>query len=341
MQKSTPLKTKTTINRQSEYERMGFLTRQEEKYETYWKPMLGRATINARMYWHVNFGQWPDSVVEKLRSEGRRPPTFPVIPDKLETLIGSFLNNGMDIKFHPVNGAMDSLVLKLQDLYLADKYNMDWEISEIATLLDSFILYGAERMVISDAIDEFGNISWENINPRHLLLDPCWKSNYIKDINNYFLWDYKTATQIAKTYPRISEKIKELRDRENIEGIDYGTFEGAVPKYKSVEEKWVDQHKVIEFHSVETTERKWEYDLKNNCWFPETGFPQNSTEDKNAKKDYILKMGNISPDDIVYLKQKKNIKKVEIFCPTLNNETFLSESKEDLIQTWSTFQSLS
>ena len=66
----------------------------ENSIDMYWQTDLERIIRNARMYWHVNFGQWPQFVVDQLRDEGRRPPTFPVIPDKLETLVGSFLANG-------------------------------------------------------------------------------------------------------------------------------------------------------------------------------------------------------------------------------------------------------
>jgi hypothetical protein len=319
------------IGDQDIWSRTNLLTRQYDRYEQYWGPEIEAAVRNARMYWHVNFGQWPWYVVEKLRSQGRRPPTYPIIPDKIETLVGSFMANGFDMKYEPMNGKHTSLTMKLQDMYLSDKFNLDWESSEIMCLLDSHIKVGYERMTVSDMIDPFGNIGWEHLNPRHVYLDPSWKSIYTRDLMNYFLWEHLTVAEIKRIFPKSSQRLDVAFDRELREGVDYGYNYGAVPRWKSIEEKWTGRHKVIEYHHIVLTDRMYEWDKVNNCWFPESGFRSGSEEDRQVKLEYV-KMNGLGVDDICNLKQKKRTKFIEVICPDIDKELFLDKGK-DIIQT--------
>lgn len=313
------------------FERIRWLISMFTRYEDYWQTDIERYIRNARMYWHIDFGQWPQYAIDKLRGQGRRPPTFPIIPDKVETLVGSFLSNGFDMKFEPMDGKIDSLTMKIQDMWFSDKYNLDWESSEISCLLNSNIMVGYERMKITDAVDAFGNIGWETINPRHTFVDPGWKTDYTRDLKNYFVFDIKTASQIISDYPNSSEALKTLKEQEERDGIDYGYNYGAVPRHLTIDEKWGSGHKVIEFHHVEETEVRWEYDKINQCYFPETGFKPGTDEDRQAKVEYIQMMG-IGPLDIVELKKKKKEKRIEAICPDIDHKLFLVRGK-DLIQT--------
>lgn len=317
------------------YERIRLLSSQFDRYEEYWRPDTERAIRNARMYWHVNFGQYPTYVVERLRNEGRRPMTYPIIPDKLETLVGSFLANDFDMKLEPSNGKLDTLSLNIQDVMIDDKRKMDWETSEIACLLDSHIMCGGERMVIRGATvdDPFGRIAWEHIDPVHTFPDPGFKSRYMRDLRNYFEYRMMTATEMMEhpLFSKKSEHLKELYKREQRDGIDYGQHQGAVPLYHNAEEKWLDYHRVITFHWIEEERQDYEYDMVNRTWFPDTGFKMGSEEDRAVKMQYKEMMG-LTPNDIVYLPRTKRTKKIQTICPTVDRELFLQSGK-DIIQT--------
>jgi len=311
--------------------KIDWVVKQAKLYENYHAPNLNRFLRNARMYWHLDFGQWPASVVDKLRQQGRRPPTFPVIPDKIESLIGSYLSNSYDIKFEADDGSLDQLTQKVMGMYMSDKNKMDWECSNILALLDSMIGVGYERFYISDLVDDFGNIAMESLNPRYVLTSPAWKSEYTRDLDDYFTWSMMTATQIIDKYGKHSERLMELYHRERMEGIDYGYNWGATPRYRDADEKWGSAHKVWEFNYVEKIDRWYEYDKKNNNFFPNTGFKNGSTEDREVKVHYINIMG-LGPDDICWRKQKEKIKKICACAPTLDAELMLKSGK-DLIQT--------
>ena len=313
------------------YERIKFVTDMFERYEDYWAPEQKRIIQNQKMFWGVNFGQWPSYVVEELRNQGRRPPTYNIIGKKIQSQIGSFMANGFEVKYSPINGKVDSLTMKLHDMYYSDKHNLHWKVSERIALRDMFNVVGYERMYISDEYNEMGNIAWEPLFPTHVYLDPGWKSGFVKDIRNYFEFGYYTAKEIMEMYPKSSERIKEIKEREERDGINLGMFHGGVIIYQHTEEKWGDRHKLITFHHTVKKNRMWEYDLKNNCSFPETGYKPQSKEDIQAKTEYAQMMG-LGPFDVTMRKQIKNEKRIEAICPALDSEAFLATGK-DKIQT--------
>lgn len=314
--------------------RIMWITNKYEMYEKYWRDDLDRCARNARMYWPVNYGMWPEEAVAELIARWTRPMTVPIIPDKIETLVGSIIANGLDVKYEPITGDIDTLVEVFQDMYYADKNNYNWDMSEIPALLDAMIMVGYERMVIKENAswnDPFGGIGWENIHPVHTLISPEWKSDDINDIRDYITFDLKSVEEIKRIYPNSSQQLDDLYEREQTDGIDYGVNYGAAPRWRTTEEKWGYRHKIIEYHYVETVSDKWEYNKKNFCWFPETGFKFNSPQDIESKKQYAIK-NNLGVDDIVMLKRQHKIKYIQAICPELDQQLLLVDGR-DIIQT--------
>jgi hypothetical protein len=284
------------------------------------------------MYWHIDFGMWPKEVVDKLRNEGRRPPTIPVIPDKIETLVGSVVANGFDVSFEANEPSQDDIALQLQDMYYSDRNECSWGQSEIESMLNACIYAGYERMVLDFTHNPFGNIAWESLNPRHILLDPAWKTNKVGDLGSYIVFNDLLPTQIMAMYPEVAEKLLHQWDVDKGgANLDYGTNLGAVPEAKAWEQKWGSYHRVIEFHHVKRTNGFWEWDKKNGCWFPETGYKENSSDDKMAKLVYIQEH-ELGVDDIAMVPRTRNVAYIETIVPSLSNAIFLSEGL-DPIQT--------
>jgi len=315
--------------------RIGFIKNLYEKYLTYWQPDLERAIINARMYWHIDFGQWPKEVVDKLMSEGRRPPTMPVIPDKIETLVGSIISNGYDVSFQPAFADQDDMALKLQDMYYSDSALLSWEEAEREALLNSCIYAGFERMKIDYDLNPYGHIGWESLNPRHILLDPAWKTNNVNDLKNYIVFNDLLPTQIIDLYPEAAEKLMLQMDMDKSgdsdRRVDFGPNHGAVPEGRDWEKKWGSYHRVIEFHSIVKRTGFHEWDKKNGCFFPDSGYKDGSNEDKISKLGYVQKLG-LGVDDIAMVPRTWNEAKIESIVPTLSSTVFLT-SGLDPIQT--------
>jgi hypothetical protein len=325
-------KKKLVIFDEPRYYRVRWLQDVFNRYENYYQTEIYRMITNQRMYWGVNFGQWPAYAVEKLTLQGRRAPQFNIIARKIEGQIGSYLSNGFDIKYVARNGKNSHWPISLLDMMYSDKSNCDWESSEIVAMRDMHVMVGYERMFISDRNDsDFGNIAWEPLSPTHVFLDPEWRSVNAWDIDNYFDYADYSADKICRLFPKVSERIKELREREARDGIDYGDYMGGVQRYTSTEGKWGSYHRVITFHHIVEEERNWEYDLVNRNAFPETSYDPGSKEDQMIKQEYIQQMG-LQPGEYTKIKQKRRIKRIECICPTLDNELLLMSGK-DRIQT--------
>lgn len=308
------------------YRRVGWLQQQYARYSRFWQADIDRYVENARMFGGLNFGQWPADVVQYLLNKNRRPPTFNFLLDKIETFVGSIMGSVYDIRYSPIDGSNDAMALKLQDMYISDKINMDWDISEMETILDSAVAVGYERMCISDKMHWLGNIAFEKLNPRHILLDPGWKSNDPYKLKSYFRFEKMSAEEMFDIFPNHTERLIELRNREMVDGIDHGENISSAT-YKTMDEKWGGRHTVIELHWTETEERYWEYDVKNNTPFPDCGYKVGSDEDRAIKIQYIQKAG-LNPEDIVFMRQKNVVKYVQACCPTIDCEMLLINGRD-------------
>lgn len=309
------------------FARHRWLETQFERYGEYWEEELQRITRNQRFLWGVNYGQWPEEVVRRLISQGRKPPTYNLTLDKAETLLGSIMGAGFSTKFEPVNGKLDSLGIRAQDMMTSDKKQMEWDISECATFLDALCLVGYERMVISDKRHARGNISWERLDSVRVRRDPRWIGDDVDQLKSYFYSYMLTPSEIMEMCDEnTSEILIELRRREEMDGVDYGHHLG-ISNYRDAYEKWGDRHQVIEFHHIKEKMEPWEYDRKNNCLFPDTGYELGSEGDRRVKIAYIQKM-ELGADDIVWDKRRRVTKYIESICPTLHREHYITHGKD-------------
>ncbi len=317
---------------ETKYHRNRWLLDLFMKYEDYYRNEIERMIRNQRMYWGVGYGQWPAYAVEILKAKGKTPHQYNIIAKKIESQIGNYIANGFDMKFMTVDGKKSDWTFHLQDMLYSDRSNCDWDSSEIIALRDSHVMVGYERMFISDRYDaDFGNIAFEACPPTHIYLSPSWKGPNAWDIPDYFEYGMYSVSEIMELFPKVKDELIEWKRREEWSGINFGEYMGGIQKYRNTDEKWGDYHRVITFHSVKKTERKWEYDLVNRCPFPETGFEPNSAEDREAKQKYMQEAG-IQEGQYTTVKQNKRIKRVEVICPSLHNEMFLAAGK-DRIQT--------
>lgn len=313
----------------SKFEKIQRVTRQRDNYEHYWERDLQRYQTNAKAMWGIDYGMWPQVVVEELKRRKMNPKTFNVTLDKVETFIGSVMGNGYDIRFSPTTGKLDSLVLKLQDMYYSDKKEMVWEHAEMEALLDAACGVGYISMFVSSKNHHLGNISFKRRNPKRTLLSPSWKSSDLNELHDWMTWGKFSVKEIKEFFPNTSARLDELYEQEKRDNINYGINPGILD-YKDANEKWNDLHTVIELHWVEKKRAEWEYDKKNGCMFPETGEKFHSDKDIAEKMKYVQKMG-LTQDDITLRLRTNTIKYIRAICPTLDAELMLLDDP-DLIQ---------
>jgi hypothetical protein len=315
---------------QDKFQKIMALVQQKDSYARYWEPDLTRYTVNARSLWGINYGMWPKVVIDELQSKNKNPRTFNLMLPKAKAFIGSIMGNGYDIRYAPTSGNIDSLVLKLQEMYYSDKKEMFWEHSEMEAILDSTCGVGFESMYVSSKNHHLGNIAWVRRNPRRILMNPSWKSSNIDDLHDWITWGKFTIEEIFDIFPLHNDRLKELMKREiRDKTINYGVNKG-IEKYTDPQQKWDDLHTVYELHWIERKREQWEYDKKNGCMFPDTSFSYHSDEDIAEKMRYIQK-NNLEQDDISLRIRIKTTKYIRAICPTLDAELMLIDDP-DLIQ---------
>ena len=312
-----------------ENEKISFVENSFNKAFDYYRPDRERLVRNRRMYSGVNNQQWPDDIVGQLNDEGRQIPTYDIIKQKISGLAGQLLRSQYEIKFEPMDTAINSLTLKLQDMWYSDKETWNYDLSFFSFLINFLIQWGAEEMFVAE--DESGELglAYRSLDPTLITLDPFWMSIDPKDMKNLYRTPYLTVDQIFRLYPHKKEELLYEYARQKAECIEYGDNEGSTP-YRDLETRWGDQHRLIEHHHMKYIERYWEWDMVNKRFFPETGFKNQSEDDRIAKKHYI-EQNNISADMISWKKQKKSVYEVITIAPTLTNRVLL-EDKPHYIQ---------
>jgi hypothetical protein len=301
----------------------------------YYERDRNRWIENGKIYWGVDYSQYPMQVVQQLLDEGRQAPTLNIMAQKMDGLRGSLLRNQFDMKYVPVEGDVDDWALKLQSMWYSDKDTMNWDWSYDVFLRDFLIQCGAEWMDVDTSLTPFGNITFKPDVAYNLFPDPGWKTPFHKDMKELDKIAFYTPLELKKLYPKKAKEIDEyflkmryrqrqLNQRDN---FDYGHREIG-PPYQNIEFNWNSRRKVIERHYIVEEVRDWEYNVRDGEVFPETGYAPQSKEDIVAKKHYIEQRG-LTPDDIRFLPQNHRRYHITTGCPEL--ETIL-EDKDSMIQ---------
>ncbi len=290
---------------------------------------------NAKMYWGVDYSQWPLPVVQQLLEEGRQAPTFNIMAQKMDSLKGSLLRNQFDMKYAPVSADADQWSIILQQMWYSDKNEMRWDWSKDVFLRDFLIQYGAEWMYIDTTNSPFGNIAFKPDVPYNLFPDPNWKTPFHKDLMELDKVAFFTSKELKVYYPDKASEIDDAYLRQKYENkfsraaMDY-KFEAPEtgPSYQQLDRRWSEKQQVLERHEIIQEVREWEYNIRDGEWFPETGNKAGSNEDIIAKKHYMEQRG-LTPDDVHFLPQNSKRYHITSGCPTLDIEL---EDKDSIIQ---------
>lgn len=291
---------------------------------------------NGKIYWGVDYSQYPMQVVQQLLEEGRQAPTFNIMAHKMDGLRGSLLRNQFDMKYVPMEGMVDEWALRFQDMYYSDKDDMRWDRSYDVFLRDFLIQYGAEWMYVDNSQSPFGNIAFRTETaPYNLFPSPNWKTPFHEDLRELDKAAFYTAEELKTIYPHKKGEITEAYMRQKYmerymrynESPDYGTREIG-PPYQNLDYRWGSKQAVIERHKIIEEVRDWEYNLRDGEVFPETGHSPQSSDDIAAKKHYIEQRGLVA-DDVRFIPQNHKRYHIMTGCPALD---VVLEDRDSIIQ---------
>jgi len=298
---------------------------QKRRAEDYFYPDRERLVRNMRMYWATDYAQWPQYIVDRLRSQGRNAPSYNVTGNKVEALGGLLLKNQFDAKFEPKTGEVNSLTLRLQDMYLSDKELMDWDSSYKDFLINFLVTFGVEQMVVSDRHSPLGNIGFESVNPIMWMPDPNWKTPYPRDMRHCFKFGYLSAKEILDIFPDKRDELNQDLKLEDKYGEEYGEWRSPHSYlYKDLEGKWGSKHLVVEYHYLEPRRRTVEFNKREGVLFPEG--------DDVSKRQYALGRpgGPLMPHEIMFIEQKKKVYRIQTAIPTLSDQFFFEDREHEI-----------
>lgn len=297
------------------------------KYD-YFRVDRDRFIEHAKLYWAVDYGQWPIEVVQRLMDENRQAPTFPMLTQKMDGLRASLLRNQFDIKYEPMEGSIDEMSLAAQNMWYSDKNSMHWDYSYNVFLRDFLVQWGCERMVIDKTLHPLGNISFKPESPILLFPDPNWRTDDDNDLNLLDKVGYFTGDELKHMFPEKERELEFVRLQNLYKHAYYGERESG-PPHQFVDAKWGNKQRVIERHEMIEEEREWEHDITSGIVpFPETGFKNGSKEDIEAKRHYML-VNEINPENIKFIKTKHKRYHVTTICHDYN---IILEDKDSPIQ---------
>jgi len=311
----------------------------------YWVPDMKRLARNSRMFWGTDYSQYATEIANRLLAEYRQPFQANIIKEKLETVLSQTLQNPFDMTFKPAQISPDTNINELSNLaismYLQDKGQTNWKFSQIMCYFFALIQEGCEEMVIDrKCTGGLPRITFKPIDPLYYRRDPSWETMDPYDMREFWKFGNMTIDEMLSHWPDKKEELNEERARQQNQN-DYGLYKGAFPIEDSTERWGIGQtHRVIEYSYLVEEERWWEYDLKNNRPFPETGHPNQSEKDIAAKKDYIQRMGlngGVKSEDgaeqdgdVTFIHQYRRTEKKCVFAPSLSLKVFFEDGEGEI-----------
>lgn len=303
-----------------------------KRKQEYFEPDRNRFLENARIYWGVDYGQYPYNVVQELLDQQRQAPTFNLMTQKMDGLRGQLLRNQFDVKYVPMRGDIDELTLALQDMYYSDKDDMNWDYSYDWFLRDFLIQNGWERMFVSTENTVLGNLAFTTENPINIFPDPGWVSMFPKDLRELDKAGFYHPEELKEIYPDKAHILEELRKFEFAGALrpfgDYGYHQIGIP-YKELEARWGSKHLVIENHRMIYEIREWEYDTRTMTPFPETGYKPGSPEDIEFKKAYV-EQNQIPSDRIKLIEEPNRRYHITTIVPSLSMDLVLEDRDSEI-----------
>ena len=166
-----------------------------------------REERNWRMYSGLDHGQWDFEALQQLIEEHRPPHQVNFIQNKIDTLLGNFLQNPFDTTFESEVGMGNDASLLLQGLYLADKNRGFWEKGKRQFIRAGLIYRGIFEFFKDYRTDPQGRIGGRAGNPFRYMFDADWETDDIND--NKIIWQYSwmDPEQIKFTFNKHVDEI--------------------------------------------------------------------------------------------------------------------------------------
>lgn len=251
--------------------------------------------------------QIPDLARQKASSEQRELMVYNICQRKIQGLVGSLLRNNFDISYMPIDGANTSLIQSLEDMLKADLNSGNWDYHLMMFLKIGMIEEAVMELTTNTRESPLGNLAFETTQPGSVVIDPNWRTNDSRDMQEACKFIYLSPTLILDMFPDMEDAIKGAVIERVRRGRDYEEKdEGFTKNYQTI---LGSDYMVLQYSCMEMVKASRTVDIKTGTEFPET----NDT----AYKIQWMQINNIDADYVREISYSKRVCKVITTIPGL------------------------
>jgi len=285
---------------------------------------------NLRIYCGIDNSAWPNEIQNFMSSEGRgnvwesfrHLGNYNIARVKIDGIAGSIVRNPFDISYVADEEEQVDLTLALQQAYYSDKELLDYNQEYLyGVILGVGVYQSVMRIMVrtEHPAEPTGRIGLTCMPPGSTVIDPSWKSNTSKDLNNLWVLAYYTVDQLKTKY----NLKKDLIEQEEwlIENMGESYEADTLTWNKDIPQKVGDRYLTVEHHYLKKEKIVREFDPQTSTTFWEWM----SDEDKRK----LVEQNSVNLDDIEKIELWDNVHSYCAFCPGLITQELLHEGKAE------------
>ena len=276
-----------------------------------------REKRNWEMYAGLDLGQYETEDRSQAAIEKRKPATFNLTTQKVDSLHGYTMKNLPDVDYVSVDPDTGEMTRRLKDAWLSDKEMMDWENSDSECVRGGMVYCTVQEMFIDYSAHPLGNINFRTHLPGYITFDPRWKTSSAKDCSVAWSVSYMSASQILAIWPELAQTVPILQNSREFTAQNGEQYEepdntGPAPMHAVDNiQPGISLFRVVRKFEMVTEDVEVEYDKMTGMDLP-------------IGTDYAKKVAWLNtinprwePSMIKKCPQKKRVCMVTVFCSQL------------------------
>lgn len=269
-----------------------------------------RERNNWKVYDATEFGQWDETSLRQLISEGRPPHQFNFVKKTVDTLAGSSLAEPYDIHYTTEIGESNDIAILFNELYLEDRDLGHFMFHYLQQLRAGFVYRGWLEM-FKDYSRGLPRVGLRYLSGDRVVTDPDWTTNNVKDNKALYLPAWMSPQQIKDKYKRSSDLLevhialfKEFQ-HQSAQGQEVEKLFDRSPEF------WDEQNGLFLVWDklvLEQVNRTRLYDYDTGTWLP-------TTDEGQAQA--LFDIGRQEGRNLAMLPKQELVCKVYSQCPAL------------------------
>lgn len=269
-----------------------------------------RERHNWRMYDATEFGQWDETSLRQLISEGRPPHQFNFIKKTVDTLAGASLAEPYDIHYTTEIGESNDIAILFNELYLEDRDLGNFMFHYLQQLRAGYVYRGWIEM-FKDYSRGLPRVGLRYLSGDRVVTDPDWTTNNVKDNKALYLPAWMSPQQIKDKYKKSSDLLEIHIALFKEYGSQSGLGQEVEKLFDRSAEFWDEQNGLFLVWDklvLEQVTRTRLYDYDAGSWVP--------TKDEE-QAEALFDIGRREGRNLAMMPKQELVCKVYSQCPAL------------------------